>query len=171
MAKQTPTRYLAAGAKKRPNAGVIKQIITLTYDLLPARVAKAIDILLHPCCDLGIEATADCDGVGKYTVTITLDRKINLNGMGVYRLLVGPLYTSFAEATIGDSAGSWVDNTTTLVLTGVDISPLSPDDYKVALILSLPVGQGPIVDDAAASPFVSIQGGTEKQVTFPSCVV
>jgi hypothetical protein len=172
MAKETPTRYLAAGAKKRPNAGVIKQIITLAYDLLPARVARAIDILLHPCCDLGIRAVAECDDLGTYTVTIALDRKINLNGMGFYQLLVGPLYAEFAEATLGNRAGSWVDNTTTLVLTGVDITPLTiPDDYKVTLILSLPAGQGPFSTAASASPSVGIQATTVSQVTFDLCVV
>jgi hypothetical protein len=156
----------------RANPGEIKQVLNFIKELLPNRLVKAIDILLHPCCDLGIRAVAECDDLGTYTVTIALDRQINLNGMGFYQLLVGPLYAEFAEATLGNKTGSWVDNTTTLVLTGVDITPLTiPSDYVVTLLLSLPAGYGPFSNAASVSPGVGIQATTVSQVTFDLCVV
>lgn len=155
-----------------PNPGEIKSILKFLKDLLPTRVVKAIDILLHPCCDFSIlEATAVCDDTGTYTVTLVLDKKISLNGNGVFQIFVGGVNASFAEATIGDKVGTWVDNTSTLVLTEVDILPFTAGDYKLTLALALPTGYGPYTSSALFSPFVGIQSTTDAEITFPSCGV
>jgi len=155
----------------KSNPGEIKQVLNFIKELLPNRVVKAIDILLHPCCDLGIEATAVCDVEGTYTLTIVLDKKVNLGGGGFYQVFVGGLAVPFAEATVGLKTASWADNTTTLVLTGVDVVPYTAGDYLVTLFLSLPVGYGPYVSTDLLTPAVVTQATTTTNVTFSPCVV
>lgn len=166
-------KYLAVGAKSTPNAGVIKQVINFVAGLLPTKLVKAIDILLHPCCDLEITAKATCTGEYTYDLTIDFSRPVYLNDSGIFYVTVGGYIVRFNEATLGSSIGTWIDGTTTLTLTNVHIDAFPPDilgippgTTSVAISLNLPIGHPSSLGAGFGdfTPGVYIQALTENVV-------
>ena len=160
----------------KPTQKQLVQVHNFLKSLLPNRLVRAIDILLHPCCDVEITAEAVCTGAYTYDLTIKFSKPIYMNDSGIYYVTVGRYIIKFNEATINPSLGNWIDGTTSLTLTGVHIDAdapsilgLPPGNHVVGVSINLPTGAASFFSFDDFTPGVYIQTLTTNDIPFDSC--
>lgn len=161
----------AVGSKKKPNEGVIQQILKFAAGLLPAKLVRALDIILHPCCDYQLTVKkVTCDGTNTYSIDLELDKPINVHGGGIFYFTIDSYIMAFNEATLGNSLGTWNDTATRIHLTGLH-TPMFDDlsgPHTVGINVIMPMTLGTPTSYKDFSPAILIQA-IGDEVTFPVC--
>lgn len=132
-------------------------ILAFVRHILPKKYTKALEIILTPCCKLGVASyTVDCSLSGTYTLNATFNEKYSLLGLGVCYINI---VNSLGETVYGGALP--YNDQGTVTFTGIDISS---GTYNVSFFLYLPVTD---TDSNFSSNGVIMT--TVASIVFPSC--
>lgn len=112
----------------KPNAGEVKQIINFLKEMLPNYLVRAIEVMLKPCCDLGVTAEVVCneDNPGNQDLIFHIANPIIYPGT----------ILAIANSTVDGSLGQGVISDNGKVITFAN-QTLTPGDATFSLTIFL----------------------------------
>ena len=133
-------------------APFIETILAFITNLVPKRVKRAIDILLHPCCDIEItDIDFTCEDTDVVDVVITLSGGINFPVDG----------SVLVNVTIGDNIGTYETEYTGGNTISINDAPLGAGEVDVEVVFLFPTNFGESQGVYVKTPSFTI--------TVPSC--